>query len=425
MHHKLLKTMMVTILFLLLLAACSPAETDFDARSTKIAAVVFATQTAQKPTLTPTSTSTATTTPTRTLTPTPKPTHTPKPTRTPTPTATDTPTPLPTPVLPRPAPGTGLALGRYTCNGGTPVPNYQVNLIRLDKNEKFKKTTTDAQGWWVINNVTPGNYLRRYGIVYAGLLHYRKTETRDVIAGKVADFGVDNFKTCPVEAGGPTPTPRPTSTRRPTTAPTPTPTPPPAETPTPESAADWLVLMSEAFIVNMNDWPTGTDENEFVTNRWDLADGKYRWEARAHQSFQSYVHPDVRAVSDLYVTVEAQKISGTDEGNYGLVFRVVDNDNFYHFGISEAGEFILLRKLRGQWKTLVDWTATTAIRPGEVNQLAVRAEGAHLILFINGQQVAEADDSQLPKGKAGLTVEIYRAGDAAVFEFDNFELRVP
>jgi len=45
--------------------------------------------------------------------------------------------------------------------------------------------------------------------------------------------------------------------------------------------------------------------------------------------------------------------------------------------------------------------------------------------LINDQLVAEADDDVMFFGKAGLSIELYGEGDAAVFEFDNFELRAP
>lgn len=64
----------------LLLVACGPSQAERDSRATQVAAVIFATQTAQAPTVTPT----------------PTPSNTPTPTSTPTPTITPTPTETPT-----------------------------------------------------------------------------------------------------------------------------------------------------------------------------------------------------------------------------------------------------------------------------------------------------------------------------------------
>ncbi len=58
-------------------AACTSAAEKRNAQATEIAAAIFATQTVQAPTITPTPTSTFTPTPTPTFTPTPTPTFTP------------------------------------------------------------------------------------------------------------------------------------------------------------------------------------------------------------------------------------------------------------------------------------------------------------------------------------------------------------
>ncbi len=94
---------LVCLLALIVLLACE-SEEKRNAQATEIAASIFATQTAQAPTVTPTGTATATPTetpiPTSTATPTPTPTAThtatPEPTHTATPEPTHTATPEPT-----------------------------------------------------------------------------------------------------------------------------------------------------------------------------------------------------------------------------------------------------------------------------------------------------------------------------------------
>ena len=106
---------LVCVLIGALLVACGPSHAELDAQATKIAADVFATQTAEAPTRTPTvpPTNTPTPTPTSTATPTPNPTNTPTPTptSTKTPTATPTTTPVITP---------------------TPLPDATVNIKTLN-----------------------------------------------------------------------------------------------------------------------------------------------------------------------------------------------------------------------------------------------------------------------------------------------------
>ena len=86
----------ILVLLALNLAGCGPSEAELSAQATQVAHDIFATQTAQAPTFTPTATTTPTATNTPTATPTETPTATATPTDTPTPTLTPSPTNTPT-----------------------------------------------------------------------------------------------------------------------------------------------------------------------------------------------------------------------------------------------------------------------------------------------------------------------------------------
>lgn len=194
--------------------------------------------------------------------------------------------------------------------------------------------------------------------------------------------------------------------------------------PTAVPPSEWPLVLLDTFERSVNDWPSGLDDNEFVRNKWRIVGGKYTWKAKAHQPFHWYAWPDARAVSDFYLSVEAQQVSGPEENVHGLVFRVA-GDDFYYFGISNRGEFIFLRMYKYRWRRLIDWTRSSAIQPWEVNKIAVVAEGSQFSFFINDEFVAEAEDDTLARGRAGVMIELFNAGDEAAFEFDNFELRAP
>ena len=68
---------------------------------------------------------------------------------------------------------------------------------------------------------------------------------------------------------------------------------------------------------------------------------------------------------------------------------------------------------------------STEIRPDDVNLLTVVSAGSHFLFFINGQPVGEVKDSELERGFAGVAIGLRKAGDQAVFEFDNFEIWAP
>jgi hypothetical protein len=212
---------------------------------------------------------------------------------------------------------------------------------------------------------------------------------------------------------------KPTSTRTPSITPSPT------LTPTPVPPSEWPLVFSESFDSNENDWPMGKETNNFVENNWTLTGGKYRWIVTAIQDVHWYVYPDIKSVSDFYLSAELQRISGPEDCSYGIAFRVKDDNNFYLFLISDTQYFSVYRINNGIWKTLLDWRYSSAIGPERINRIEMVAQGSHFDFWVNEKLVGAVDDNLIKTGRNGVTMILYNPGDHAVFEFDNFEVREP
>ena len=126
----------------------------------------------------------------------------------------------------------------------------------------------------------------------------------------------------------------------------------------------------------------------------------------------------------MYLMVDARRVSGIEDGRYGVVIGRVDNDNYGFFQVKDSQFFKFSVRHEGEWDTVLAWTETSSIRPGEVNQIKIIVTGSHYAFYINDQLVGETDDSRLSRGQAGLAIELDKGG-TAVFEFDNFEVRAP
>jgi hypothetical protein len=104
---------------------------------------------------------------------------------------------------------------------------------------------------------------------------------------------------------------------------------------------------------------------------------------------------------------------------------VKDGNDYYTAVISERQRYRVRVQYADEWRTLVGYTGTTLIRPGEVNRLTVIGRGSQFEFYINDQLAVQFPDNWLPSGKVGVVMGLLGASDEAVFEFDNFELRVP
>ena len=128
--------------------------------------------------------------------------------------------------------------------------------------------------------------------------------------------------------------------------------------------------------------------------------------------------------SDVFVAVDAKRVSGPTDTAYGPQFRVRDENSFYDFKIDDTKEFKAQVLVDNQWTTLADWTSTDTILPGAWNRLSVQAEGNQLTFWINGEQVFRVTDDHLGAGQAGLAVTTYDVGTSTV-EFNNFSVWTP
>jgi hypothetical protein len=232
----------------------------------------------------------------------------------------------------------------------------------------------------------------------------------------------------PVLPDTPTATPVPTETP----LPAPSSTPVPSDTPAPTAAPSVtplptlpVVILSDSFDSNANNWYTGSWEDSYVIGKEDITGGKYRWEMTAKKNGLWKSQPDMPGLADFSASVDGRCIEGPDDGVYGFAFREREDNKYYFLVADEAQQYQFLLVKDGDWKTLIGWTLSYAIRPGEVNRITVVAQGVQFTFYINGTYVDQASDTALASGESGLAAGLYNAGDTAVFEFDNFELRSP
>ena len=91
--------------------------------------------------------------------------------------------------------------------------------------------------------------------------------------------------------------------------------------------------------------------------------------------------------------------------NWGLIFRMKDNANFYMFGVSCDGKYRLLKRLDGAWETILDFADSDAIADlGQRNVLGVRAAGNQISLYTNDQFLVTVADGTFAEGVVGMYV---------------------
>ncbi len=245
---------------------------------------------------------------------------------------------------------------------------------------------------------------------------------------EIAFDNIDLWELEPAPAPTPTPTPRATSRATPTPRATPrataTPTPLPAPlTFDPDEILGIIdeirsseTIFSDDFRQSSGRWSLKSDEN-----------ASFKIASRAlvievmRDNWLGWSTLD-ETVSDFYVEVDAALIEGPEDGEYGVIFRYIDANNFYAYAVA-AGSYSLWKLVDDEWYAIVDWTDTDAIafEMEEPNRLAVLAQGTTITLLANDVVLTQVEDDTFDSGQIALAVGTFDEGGATVL-FDNFDL---
>lgn len=170
-------------------------------------------------------------------------------------------------------------------------------------------------------------------------------------------------------------------------------------------------------------WGTG---NFSFGDIW-YADDEYHMRSKAKTYLVMYAPSTDYGTGDATVRVTARSVDGTPAlTGYGLIVHgeksktgALEDYALLIYTGSEP-QYEIIKHKAGEQTTVVSWTKSKVIRSGtNPNQLEVRAKGAELTFYINGQYVDRITDNEnFKRGVAGLYTS-----DTAEVAFDDLEIR--
>ena len=183
------------------------------------------------------------------------------------------------------------------------------------------------------------------------------------------------------------------------------------------------VLYKDDFSNETTGWPRArTDEG--IT---DYENGIYRIFVNLEN--QDYLGtPGLFLQSDVRVEVDATKVSGSDDNDFGVLCRYQDNNNFYQFFVSSDGYVGILKVVDGfnqniSGGQLIDHPAVNI--GNAMNRIGADCLGDTLTMYVNGQQVLTAQDTTfMTGGDVGIFAGTYDEPGTDI-HFDNFIVKKP
>jgi hypothetical protein len=182
------------------------------------------------------------------------------------------------------------------------------------------------------------------------------------------------------------------------------------------------VLFQDEFSSKKGCWDTANSDSGSTA----YLDGQYQIAVNSTQ-FDVWGNPGLSFAEDISIEVDATKTSGPDSGDYGIICRYQDEQNFYQFMVTADGFYGILMVVNGSQQIISseDLLETeTVIQGNASNHLRADCIGETLSFYVNGKLVATVNDSTFTKGDVGLFAGTFDdAGVVAVF--DNFKVLKP
>jgi hypothetical protein len=131
--------------------------------------------------------------------------------------------------------------------------------------------------------------------------------------------------------------------------------------------------------------------------------------------------------SDTSIQVDASKVGGVDNNDFGIICRYRDAENFYFFVISSDGYYGIGKMVNGQHKLI----GVNAMPPSEkvaqgnvTNHLRADCVGNRLTFYVNGSMLADEQDTEFTSGDVGLMAGTFETPGTDIY-FDNFVVSKP
>jgi hypothetical protein len=186
-----------------------------------------------------------------------------------------------------------------------------------------------------------------------------------------------------------------------------------------------VILFQDDF----SDPNSGWDRNDWDNGTTDYANGVYQLAVKKEQ-YDVWANPYRYFEGDVSVEVDATKVSGEMDDDFGIQCRYSGEPsapNYYFFYISSDGYAVIGKHTEAgtEYLSSDQMQPADAINQGyATNHLQADCIGSTLTLYVNGQMVAVATDSELVDGDVGLIAGTFAIPNAA-FEFDNFVVYQP
>jgi hypothetical protein len=192
----------------------------------------------------------------------------------------------------------------------------------------------------------------------------------------------------------------------------------PVAPPTP-LAASGAVLFKDEFDASTTGWDRFANDGGIM----DYFDGGFR--ILVQKPSLNFWSTPQKNFGNVRIEADAVKLAGPNENRMGLMCRY-QGGNYYFFIISNDGFFAIGKFIKGQITLLgqSEMQPTPLVQSNTVNHLRADCIGSALMFYLNGNQLAIAQDGDLKSGDVGVLAGTFTQPGVDV-SFDHFVVTQP
>jgi hypothetical protein len=182
------------------------------------------------------------------------------------------------------------------------------------------------------------------------------------------------------------------------------------------SISSGMLLFKDDFSNPLSGWDTWRSDDSSVNYR----SGGLRVAVDQAQT-DVWSRPKIN-YQDVRIEVDAVKVSGPEQNDFGLICRYQDDENYYALVVGSDGSAGIMKVKGGEVVLLnaAGAAAARAIHPGsELNHLRADCIGPRLILSANGRKLVEARDHDFSSGGVGVMAGTFETPGVELL-FDDF-----
>jgi hypothetical protein len=185
--------------------------------------------------------------------------------------------------------------------------------------------------------------------------------------------------------------------------------PPPSYTPAPTPVEN--PLFSDQFVNNNHGWDLSSSSGQFSVK---VGNGSMVLEDDNNRLLWEIV-PGGKNFSNFYLTLDAVLSKGSQDNGYGIYIRGSSNQSldiatYYRFEMYGDGTYAIFKGTVDASGTsnsvkLVDYTTSSIInKQGQVNHIAINANGSTMSFYVNGHLIKFVTDNTYPSGSIAMFV---------------------